>query len=495
MELRGLGNACLARPLKLALWALAALTVLRLVVAAVVPLAPDEAYYWIWSRDLQAGYLDGPPMVALWIRLGTIIAGQGALGVRLLGPLSAALASYLLWDAGEALMPGRYAGLTAAALLNATLLFGVGMVLMTPDVPLLFFWVCGLWGLARFAREENGWWLVAAGLFTGLALASKYTAAFLVGGAGLWLLLTPSLRRWLRRPEPWWGVFWGAQAFVPVVNWNRVHGWASFVKQGGRVGDWQPAHAARFLGELIAGQVGLATPLVFLLGVAGVALATRLAWHRRDPVWMLLALLTVPAAGFFVEHALGDRVQGNWPAIIYPAAAVAAAGLDRTLWMRLRGPAVVLGLAIGLFVYVQAVAAVVPVPARIDPIARQLAGWPGLAAQVEAARQRIGGRFVASDEYGEAAELARALPVTVPMIGVEKRWALFSLPRSDVEGQPGLLVRSERRGPDVERGPWSEMDLIGEAGRRRSGELVERFRLYRVVARASATPEAVLPRQ
>ena len=32
----------------------------------ILPLAPDEAYYWVWSRDLQGGYLDHPPMVALF---------------------------------------------------------------------------------------------------------------------------------------------------------------------------------------------------------------------------------------------------------------------------------------------------------------------------------------------------------------------------------------------------------------------------------------------
>jgi len=39
---------------------------LRLVVAASIPLVPDEAYYWVWSRALAPGYPDHPPMVALW---------------------------------------------------------------------------------------------------------------------------------------------------------------------------------------------------------------------------------------------------------------------------------------------------------------------------------------------------------------------------------------------------------------------------------------------
>jgi hypothetical protein len=65
----------------IALWALLAVTALRLLVAALVPLAPDEAYYWVWSRALQPGYLDHPPMVALFIRAGTLLAGEGAFGI------------------------------------------------------------------------------------------------------------------------------------------------------------------------------------------------------------------------------------------------------------------------------------------------------------------------------------------------------------------------------------------------------------------------------
>ncbi len=495
MELRGLGDAGVARPLtRAALAALAALTLVRLVVAATVPLAPDEAYYWIWSRHLQAGYLDGPPMVALWIRAGTMIAGDSAFGIRLLGPFSAALGSYLLWRSGEALLPGRYAGLTAAALLNATLLFGVGAVIMSPDTPLLFFWVCCLWALASFVRNRNGAWLTVACVFAGLALASKYTAALLALGIALWLLLTPSLRRWVLNPAPWWGVLFGVQAVVPVVNWNRAHGWASFAKQGGRIADWQPARAARFLGELAVGQIGLATPIVFVLCAAGVVLAVRLAWRRRDPAYTLLVVMTVPAIAVFVQHALGDRVQGNWPAIIYPGATIAAAGLDGRRWQRLRAPAVALGLIVTALVYVQALAAPFPLPARLDPTALQLAGWPGLAAQVEAARAQTGAGFVAADQYGVAAELARTLPPDVPVIGVEPRWALFDLPRPKLAGETGILLRSARRGADLDRASWATVQPIGQAVRRRNGEPIERYDLFRVTAGATATPAAVLPR-
>ena len=476
------------KPYRLALAALAALTLVRLGMAAAVPLAPDEAYYWVWSRALAAGYPDHPPMVALWIRAGTELAGDGPLGVRLLGPLSVALGSLLLWDAGERLL-GHGAGLLAAALLNATLLLGVGAVIMTPDTPLLLFWTGALWGIARWLGSgRDAWWLLI-GACAGLALASKYTAALLWLGILLWLLATSHLRATLLRPAPWLGAIIGIASFAPVLMWNEQHGWASFARQGGRVGAWDPARAARFLGELIGGQIGLATPLVFLLCAGGSVVAVRRGWRAREPVWTLLAVLIALPALVFVEHAFGDRVQGNWPAIIYPAAAVAAVGADTIAWRRLRAPAVALGLSITALVYVQATLAPFPLPLRLDPSAQRLAGWGELASAVERARRAQGAGFVAADQYGVAAELARVLPIATHVVAVGARWSLLDLPRVELAGTPGMLVRDARAGDPVE---WREWHEIGRAERARDGVILQRFRLFRVAG--GTEPQAMLPR-
>ena len=352
---------------------IAAVTVVRLAVAALIPLAPDETYYWVWSHALAFSYLDHPPMVALWIKAGTMLGGQTALGVRLLGPLAGALASWMLLDAGRVLFPGRGAGVVAVVLLNATLLLGVGTVIMTPDSPLLFFWTAALWAMAWIASGGGGVWWLLAGVFGGLALDSKYTALLFWVGVGVWTLAVPSVRPWLRRWQPWAACAIGFALFAPVLWWNAEHGWAGFVRQGGRVEDWRPARSVQFLGELAGGQIGLVTPGIWVLCMAGLAVAARRAWRDRDAAWSLLV---------FVQHAFGDRVQGNWPAIIYPALSLAAGGLAMPARWSLG--AALLGFAMTGAVYVQAAADVFPVPVRFDPIALRLRGWDGLARQVAA---------------------------------------------------------------------------------------------------------------
>src|SRR6202008_4061773 len=111
----------------------AALVVLRLVAAAFTPLTFDEAYYWMWSRHLAGGYYDHPPMVALVIRAGTMIAGDTELGVRLVSVLLALPMSYWIFRAASILFGGIRVAAIAALLINVTLIAAVGTMIVTPD--------------------------------------------------------------------------------------------------------------------------------------------------------------------------------------------------------------------------------------------------------------------------------------------------------------------------------------------------------------------------
>ncbi len=437
-----------------------------------MPLSADEAYYRIWAHALAPGYLDLPPMVALWIRL--------------LSPFSVLLGSFLLARAGDDLATdhsARGAGGRAVWLFNATLLLNAGAVTATPDTPLLLFWTASLAALARLVRTGNGLWWLAAGAAGGLAFDSKYTACLLAPSVVAWVLMAPSMRQWWRRWQPYAGLGIAILLAAPVLAWNAARHWVSFVRQGGRTGDWHPANALRHVAELLGGQVGLATPLLFIAFAAGLLFVTRQGRWRQPGCGLLAAASLVPA-GVFVEHALGDRVQANWPAILYPSLALAAALAGLT--SRARAASIGVGLVLSGLVMLQAAAAPFALPRWLDFSLVRLAGWEDLAHATEAARTAAGADCVAADDYGMAAELAYRLPG--PVLGVEPRWAYFALAPSPAACRSVLLVRSARRGDPVSRALWPDASPAGAALRARAGIVAESFLFYR----ATTPPGAVL---
>ena len=56
--------------------------VLRFALAAIVPLLPQEAYYWTWSRFPDWSYFDHPPLASYSIALTTALFGQTEFGIK-----------------------------------------------------------------------------------------------------------------------------------------------------------------------------------------------------------------------------------------------------------------------------------------------------------------------------------------------------------------------------------------------------------------------------
>lgn len=489
---------------RMALLALAVLTLLRLLVCASTPLSPDEAYYWVWSRHLQAGYLDHPAMTALWIRATTALAGASALGIRLSAPLSAAAGSVALVLAGRDFATGLgvgapvRAGLWAAIGLNATLALGAGSVLITPDTPLLFFCTLALAACGRLLASGRGRWWLAVGLCLGLGLDSKYTALLTGAGLALWLVASRPGRVWLRTPWPFLGGTTALLAFTPTLLWNAAHGWASFRKQGGRTGDWHPT--LRYLGELFGGQIGLATPLIALIWGLGCVWLWR--QRRRDKsgaAALLLCLIGLPAA-VFVQHATGDRVQANWPVLIYPMLALGGGLWCATRPARLARlpaaamawlPAAAIACAVPILaaVWLQATLAPFALPRKQDVTLARLAGWEGLAQEID--RLAPPGLPIAADEYGLASELAWRLPERI-VLGAEARWALFDL--LEVDRQEVLLVRRLRADDPPDPALWGQAIPIAGVERCRSAvACADLYVLYRAIPVDPPLPLAVLP--
>jgi 4-amino-4-deoxy-L-arabinose transferase-like glycosyltransferase len=373
------------------------LVAVRLAVAWVYPLLPDEAYYWVWSRQPAAGYFDHPPMVAWLIRGGTLLLGNSELGVRLPFVLLSCATSLLVFLLIRDLSGHRNAfhGLLAG---SAALLLGVGGLLAVPDVPLLFFWALGL--LAGIRALKRGSWWVIYGVALGGALLSKYTAVFLLTLPAAYLFRE---RKALRTGFLGLGLSLAFLLFLPNIIWNATHGWVSLFYQAGHgLGKaWKPSGLLKYIIDAV---------LVNSLFLFGFLVWGALRGIKRppDPARLALALsFWVPFLFFWAASAKGSA-EANWPAPAYMSLVIlGVAGLRESTKGWAWKASVAFGLALVGLVYAQAIRPFLHL--KGDPTANAR-GWRELAYCVQELRKGYPNLILAAPRYQEAAELSFYLP-------------------------------------------------------------------------------------
>lgn len=401
-------------------------TLVRLALAGIAPLFPDETYYWEWSRHLAAGYFDHPPAIAVLIRAGTALFGATSLGVRLGVVLAGAVASWALVvvtrelaDAddvaadGDALMSPEaraalYTGIIPVAL--------VGFALATPDAPLLATIAVALVALTRAvgapprSRASLGWWC-AAGVMLGLGFSSKYTAVLLPLGVLVALVSRASLRRRLAEPGPYVATVVALLAFTPTLVWNARHEWISFAFQLHHgLGTPRGSPVSREL-NMIGGQLGLVTPILAVMAVIAVARALR---RSTDDRRYLLAVIATTVVAFFALSAIRKPVEANWPAPAFVAAlpllALWRPSRASRAWLVAGGA---LAALVSLVVVLDVTLHVLPLPPRRDPISKAQ-GWQDLGDGVTRVQRSLppgcSATWIAADRYQDASELAFHMP-------------------------------------------------------------------------------------
>jgi 4-amino-4-deoxy-L-arabinose transferase-like glycosyltransferase len=413
----------------------------RLLCAALTPLAFEECIYWIWSQHIAGGYYDQPPVTPVLIRLGTTLFGNTAFGVRVFGVLLALPASWAVWRASAILFGDERLGATAALYFNLTLVMAVGSIIATPDGPLVTATALLLFALAKLSETADGKWWLAIGVAFGVGMLSKFTMLFFAVSILAWLLLVPQLRQWLLTPWPWLGALAALAVFSPTLIWNAQHDWISVHRQFNRmlVDEW----SLRYVGEFLLAQLGLATPPIFVLGCMGLVRLIR-GEGGRPAARVLVNAMFWPIVLYFVWHSFRGRVEGNWAEPIFVAFAVAAAvAVERVQWHGVWAAvaswsqrlAVPVGLAIAAVLYAQAIFAVVPLgPA--DPTARVLgAGWSDVAAKIDDERRRLGAPIVLTKNHALTGWLSFYLPSHPPVAQLNGRVRYLNGP----EPEPALF--------------------------------------------------------
>ncbi len=434
----------------------AALTILRVFYASLIDLRTDEAYYWTWSKENVLCFLDHPPMIAWFIRFGTAIFGDTNLGVRFAGILAMLVTQLLLADIVRRVTHDTRAIVLTVLMPEAALYYGLLMAKVSPDVALIPFAVAMVWTLIRLNESGNPRWWLAAGVFAGLALLSKFTAVMLIPAVLAFMLVPAWRRRWLLSPYPWLAALIAVVLFLPVLIWNAQHDWASFRFQLVRATATHEL-SLRTVADFIGLQFGLVGFVLLPVVLSGVALTAWRGYLRGDAVAILLSTAVIVPFGYFFWKSLSLRVGDTWPMFIWPAGfaatAINIAMLPREgfpAWMirstiSWANVAIVSGIAMVVVVFFYYVVSPWNFIGKTDPIGGE-AGYEQVVDRAQAELKKIGATWIATTDYRTYAMLRWYFNGRVPVIQVNERGRFLGFRdpgMAAIRGHTGLYVGRE----------------------------------------------------
>ena len=268
-------------------------TIITLIQAWGTELFDDEAYYWVYSKFLDWGYFDHPPMVALLIKMGSFLL-PGEIGVRLFILIAGILTIRLT----ELLVAPHNLKLFYAMVLQMGLL-QIGGILAVPDIPLLLFTVLFFIAFQHYVHKQGWKETLALSIVTALLLYSKYHGILII------LFTLCSHVYLLKKPQTWAVILLSLLIFYPHINWQLNHDLPSVTYH--LFERLSPPYNISFTLDYLVGQLLIAGPLVGI-----VVIYAAFKFKPRQPVekamyWSMLGIYLL----FFIS-SFRSRTEANW---------------------------------------------------------------------------------------------------------------------------------------------------------------------------------------
>ncbi len=416
------------RPWDLIFWAsLGALVLARLAFIAAVPLdlAPDEAYYWDWSRMVDWGYYSKPPMIA-WINaLSTGLLGSTPFSVRLPAVLLSAVSLAFIFLLTRRLFSSRTAFWGAFATAASPGSCALGFI-MTIDAPLFCLWSAALytfWRAVEGRDNSAGWWILL-GIILGLGALSKQMMLVFPCLILIFLFFETGDRKRLKGPWPYISIVIGLLSLLPMVYWNMENHWITLQHTTHHFGGHHRSglYFLKTFSDFLGSQAALITPLTWLLFIL-LSAGSLFRIFRLSRQARFLFLFGGFVLVFFFLLSFRQYINANWPGVFYISGLIALSGwytgfLSVGKWVdKLRGvfvPGVLLGALLALSVY--ALPFVLPHTdlsgGKLDPSGR-LRGWKHFAHEIDAVRHtlpRPEKTFILTSRRQYTSELAFYIP-------------------------------------------------------------------------------------
>ena len=225
--------------------------VINLVQAFFTGLFNDEAYYYFYSLDLDWGYYDHPPLIAIFIKLGYLIF-RNELGIRFL---------FVLLSLGTILVIHRLSEvkneLLFGVLIFSFMIFQITGFLALPDSLLLFFTALFFLVYKRYSLTNS----MQDAFLLGIVMAGMFYSKYL--GVLIVFFTVISNYRLLLKRSFWLAVLVTTVLFLPHLFWQYRHDFPSFYYHL-----LERSHDEMFrwsnFGDFIIGQFGQVNPFLFI---------------------------------------------------------------------------------------------------------------------------------------------------------------------------------------------------------------------------------------
>jgi hypothetical protein len=333
---------------------------LGLMQAGLTELQDDEAYYWVFSKYLDWGYFDHPPMTALLVKMGYAIF-PNELGVRLF-PLFLNLFSLVII---EKLIDKKNPSLFYGIALSIAILQVSGFSAV-PDIPLIFFTALFFLCYKKFAAKQSTLNTLLLGVSIALLFYTKYHAVLIV------LFTVLSNTRLLAKYKTYIAGFIALILFLPHLAWQFEHNWISF-RYHLFESNVNP-YKVSFTAEYILGQLILPGPIAgFILLPAAFLYKTKTATEKAMRYTMIGIYI------FFLLSSFRGKVEANWTSPVIVSLMVLSHQylLEKFKWQRLLFRLLPVTLFIVLFVRIVMIADILPVK-QIQQRYHAWKEWPAI---------------------------------------------------------------------------------------------------------------------
>lgn len=284
---------------------------IRIAVAAWIPLTGDEAYFITWGKNPDYGYYDHPAMVGWFLSL-MLLVSDATVWLRLPGILMFTFMGIVIFRILKGLDEAKAA---YAAILFLLAPINLLSVLITTDTPLILWSFISALFFYKAQRDDNLTNYLLAGLFLGLAFYSKFFAGLL--GLAYFLYIALFIRG-QRGLKPYTGVaviLLGASPFI-ILNliWNYNNCWNNYLfNLLNRTSD---AHFSfSTLGIYFGLLIYLITPPIIWYGFKQPL--TKYLKFMQAPLGVFLGLFVLPLFLFFLL-AFVKKIGLHWLLSFYP---------------------------------------------------------------------------------------------------------------------------------------------------------------------------------